>query len=74
MLVTTKLFATFRNGRFSSDQIDLPDSATLADLLAHLEIPEQDVGILLVNGRDAAPQSRLAENDVVSIFPTLGGG
>ena len=74
MLVEVKLFATFRQGRFKKSQLELEDRSCLSDLLEQLDIPSQEVGILLVNGRDSSPDCVLSQNDQVSIFPALGGG
>lgn len=74
MVVEIRLFATLREGRFRNKQIQFPEAALLGDLLENLKIPQEQVGILLVNGRTATAQSKLAEDDVVSIFPPIGGG
>ena len=74
MLVEVRLFATFREGRFKSRQVELAQGTCPADILAQLEIPQNQVGILLVNGRDKPLEYCLTQDDVVSIFPALGGG
>lgn len=74
MTVEVRLFATFREGRFDNKQIDLPQSTPLGDVLAKLKIPKAQVGILLVNGQSASPETKLKADDVISIFPALGGG
>ena len=74
MKIEVRLFATFRKGRFKKKEMEFPDGNSLGNLLEHLGLPETQVGILLVNGRDAAIQRKLAAQDVVSIFPLIGGG
>ncbi|MHC4474302.1 MAG: MoaD/ThiS family protein [Planctomycetota bacterium] len=74
MTVEVRLFATFREGRFDNKQIDLADESPLGDVLQRLKIPKAQVGILLVNGRSASPETKLKVDDVISIFPALGGG
>ncbi len=74
MIVQVRLFATFRQGRFKKQQLELTDRSHMTDLLEQIDIPAQEVGILLVNGRDSSLDCKLSENDQVSIFPTLGGG
>jgi len=55
--------------------LELPDAASLADLLAYLDIPGTDAPKVLVNGSPAPrdPVSRAAmvlmDDDIVSIFP-----
>ncbi len=48
--------------------------ATPADVINELDIFEEDVAILLVNGRDGEFDQELREGDVVSVFPPVGGG
>lgn len=47
---------------------------TVAGLLAGLGIAPQEVKIIMVNGRAAAPDDPLAEGDRVGLFPAVGGG
>ena len=74
MVVEVKLFATFRENRFKEKQMELADAGSPADILAGLNIPTDLVGILLVNGRSASFDKKLTPNDVVAIFPAIGGG
>ncbi|MHC4640668.1 MAG: MoaD/ThiS family protein [Planctomycetota bacterium] len=74
MLVEVRLFATLRNGRFKKRNMELSEGSVLDAVLERLKIAREEVGILLVNGRDASEKGKLAPNDVVSIFPSLGGG
>jgi sulfur-carrier protein len=74
MVVEVRLFATLREGRFKKKDIGLPPAGSLKSLLERLKIPEEEVGILLVNGRNACGDYILAADDIVSIFPLIGGG
>ena len=74
MLVQVKLFATFRQRRFDKKNMDLPTTSFVIFLLEQLNIPAEQVGILLVNGRSASVETELYDNDVVSVFPAIGGG
>ena len=74
MRVQVRLFATLRQGRFSRQSIELPEGDSVADLLRLLEIPEEGVGMLLLDGRDAALDRQLESDAVISVFPALGGG
>ena len=74
MVVEVRLFATLREGRFKKRQMEFPQRCTFGDLLKHLKIPAEAVGILLLNGRAGSVESLLSPHDVVSIFPSLGGG
>ena len=73
-MIQVRLFATFREDRFKDKEMDFPESTPVADLLQQLNIPAEQVGILLVNGHSATPQTTLKSYDVVSIFPAIGGG
>lgn len=74
MIVEVRLFATFRKGRFKKREMEFSEGGTLDAVLERLKIAREEVGILLVNGRDASDKGKLAPHDVVSIFPSLGGG
>jgi len=74
MLVEVRLFTIFRENRFKKREMEFPEGTSLANLLEHLKIPENEAAILLVNGRSASAKCKLASHDVVSIFPAIGGG
>jgi len=74
LLVTVKLFATFRNGRFMSEVREYPPGTVVRHILVELEIPEKELGAIFVNYRHAETDYELKEDDVVSIFPLVGGG
>ncbi len=74
MLVQVRLFATFREGRFSEKQMDLPDGTTMAQLLDQLEIPAKEARILLVNGDAVSADYKFSPDDIIAIFPPLAGG
>lgn len=79
MVVRLKLFATL--GRFASGKLpgtpmeyELPEGATLEVLVKQLELPEDEVKICFVNGRQQEPDFALHQGDEVGIFPPIGGG
>ncbi len=74
MLITVKLFATFRRDRFKEDRRDVPAGTTVADVVASLAIAPAEVGMIFVCGRHAEIDRPLADGDVVAIFPLIGGG
>jgi molybdopterin converting factor small subunit len=74
MVVEVRLFATLREGRFKTKEIELPQAGSLKSLLEGLNIRDEDFGILLVNGNNAPVERILAAHDVVAIFPPIGGG
>lgn len=44
------------------------------DILQKLQIPVEEVAILLINGRDGTADTLLKDGDVLSLFPPVGGG
>jgi molybdopterin converting factor small subunit len=74
MHVTVKLFATFRVGRFKIEQRDYPSGTSCREVIGEVGLSEQEIGIILVNGRHAALDARLEEGDTLSLFPLVGGG
>lgn len=74
MKITVKLFATFRHGREKVQVLDLPESSTPNEVIELLGIIKSTVAILLINGRDGTLDTRLSENDIVALFPPIGGG
>jgi molybdopterin converting factor small subunit len=74
MKITVKLFASFQKGRFTIEQRDYSELTTVAEVVRGLAIPEQELGIMLVNSRHVKPDQVLAEGDTLALFPLLGGG
>ena len=74
MLLEVRLFATFRQGRFKTKQMELPEGLLIADLLKKLNILKKDVGILLLNGKHCGEDTTLSDGDIVAVFPAIGGG
>ncbi|MGI5997570.1 MAG: MoaD/ThiS family protein [Lutispora sp.] len=72
--VKVRLFATLRENRDKEIIIELPDGATLLDVVKHLNIPKEEASLLLINGVFAKLDKALEDNDTVSIFPPVGGG
>lgn len=74
MLITIKLFATFREGRFKIEEREVPKGTTIADVLRSLDIDEKEIGTLFVRGRHADTDRALSEGETLAIFPLVGGG
>jgi molybdopterin converting factor small subunit len=52
----------------------MPDCTTLADLIRHLEVDEQLVCLVAVNGRVAEAATVLEDGDLVDLIPPITGG
>jgi len=74
MQVTVKLFATFRNGRFKIAEQELPDGTECRRVVLDLGLSEEEIGIIMINGRHGVMDQKLAAGDVLSLFPLVGGG
>lgn len=74
MQVTVKLFAGFQKGRFAIRESDLAPGTTIQGIADELGIPAPEIGVLMVNGRHAQLDREVGTDDVVAIFPVIGGG
>ncbi len=74
MKVKVKLFATLRKGRFESEIREYPPNTTIKNIVHDLKIPEKQAAILFINNKHAKASQELRDNDVVAIFPLIGGG
>ena len=74
MVITVKLFAHFRNGRFKEAEMTVPDGADCLHMIESLGFPPREMGIMMVNGRHAALTRLLEHGDTLSLFPLVGGG
>lgn len=74
MQITLKLFATFRNGRFKVAEQELPDGTDVRAVVLSLGLTEEEIGIVMLNGRHGELDSKLAHGDTLSLFPLVGGG
>ena len=43
-------------------------------IISHLNIPAEEVAILLINGFHKKPHDAVKDGDVVALFPPVGGG
>lgn len=79
MQVQVKLFASLtpyvpgiKAG--SSFEVDLPNGASLAELVRQLNLPEAEVKVSFVNARAQLLSYVLHPGDEVGLFPAVGGG
>ena len=74
MEIEVRLFAYFRDNRGKRLAFSIDENTTPKDILEKLTIDPKDVAILLINGIDGKLDSKLKENDRLSLFPPVGGG
>ena len=73
-MIEVRLFATLREGRGKKMDLPASDFAVAGDIIRHLEIPMEEVAILLINGFHQKPETAVKDGDIVAIFPPVGGG
>ena len=73
-MIEVRLFATLREGRGKVMMLPAEDFKTAGDIIAHLDIPPEEVSILLINGFHNKPESEVKDEDIVALFPPVGGG
>lgn len=74
MRVTVKLFATFREGRFKVEEMNLPEGTSVLEVIQPLNIKPEELAICLRNGKDAKEYTVLQDGDTLALFPPVGGG
>ena len=73
-MVEVRLFAGLRQGRQKIYQMESDSVKTVQDIMDALNIQRSEVNILLINGFHQKPETEVKDEDVVSVFPTVGGG
>lgn len=69
-----KLYPPLTLNRFSEAEVVINRQATVADLLVHLGITQDEVGSVYVNGHGGTFEQLLADGDQVTFLPLIGGG
>jgi sulfur carrier protein ThiS len=77
--VQAKLFATLRRhyphlAIGEAMTVELPDEATVGQLMEELDLPEEQVKVVFVNGVVRKEDQQLSEGDEIGLFPPVGGG
>ncbi len=73
-MIEVRLFATLREGRGKIVMLPAEDHPDAASIIRHLEIPFEEVAILLINGFHKKPENEVKDGDILAIFPPVGGG
>jgi molybdopterin synthase sulfur carrier subunit len=77
--VHARLFATLRRhyphlGIGEPMPVELPEGATVGDLVVHLRLPADQVKVVFVDGIVRGAEHVLSDGDEVGVFPPVGGG
>lgn len=74
MKVNIKLVGAFRIDRFKEEFREYRAGASVREVIDSLQLPEQILGIVLINGVHAEFESTLQDGDSLTILPILDGG
>lgn len=73
-MIEVRLFATLRDNREKILFLEPEKISVAQDILDLLQIDPIDVAILLINGRHSKPVDAIKDEDIVALFPPVGGG
>lgn len=73
-MIEVRVFATLRQNREKITFMDAGGLTCAADILKRLDIPAEEVSILLINGFHQKPETPVKDGDIVALFPPVGGG
>ena len=73
-MIEVRLFATLRQGRQKVYHVDPASVSTVQDIMDVLDVPRSEVNIMLINGFHQKPETPVKDEDIVSLFPAVGGG
>ena len=73
-MIEVRLFATFRDGRPKISFFDPGKFHIVSEIADHFHISHSEVAICLVNGKHSKLNTPVKDNDVVALFPPIGGG
>jgi len=55
-------------------ELDLPDGSTVADALLLLPLPQQEIGLVAIDGAAVPRETVLRHGDNLKIYPVIIGG
>ena len=73
-MVEVRLFAGLRQGRQKIYHMEPETVQNVQDIMDVLNIQRSEVNILLINGFHQKPETQVKDEDIVSLFPAVGGG
>ena len=73
-MIEVRLFATLRQGRQKIYHVEPGSVNNVQDIMDVLDIPRSEVNIMLINGFHQKPETEVKDEDIVSLFPAVGGG
>ena len=73
-MIEVRLFAGLRQGRQKVYEMEPGSVHTVQDIMDRLSIDRREINILLINGFHQKPETEVKDEDIVSLFPAVGGG
>jgi len=73
MRIKIKLFASLRQFGPDEQMVELPEHATIAEVIDSLQLPKFPL-LRIVNGEHRPPEYVLKDGDELAIFPPIAGG
>lgn len=55
-------------------EIELEDKSTVAEICRNIDVPVEQIKVIMVNGRNAEFDSVLKGDERIGLFPSIGGG
>ena len=74
MNIEVKLVGLFQSGRFKQQSRVYPVGTSAQNVFDDLQLPQQHLGIVLINGLHASSEAILNDGDHLVLLPLLGGG
>ena len=74
MEIEVKLYAPLHQEKNSRVSVSLDEPATIDTLLLYLEIDQNQVESIYVNGKEGTFSQSLLSGDRVTLLPLIGGG
>ena len=73
-MIEVRLFATLRQGRQKVYHLEPGPVKNVQDVMDAVDVPRSEVNIMLINGFHQKPETEVKDEDIVSLFPAVGGG
>lgn len=76
MRITVKIYASLRKHTDGEGtiELELQKNSEVEDILEMLRIPDDEVKIIMINGKRSQTNMVLRDGDRVAIFPPIAGG
>jgi sulfur carrier protein ThiS len=77
MLIRVRLHGhlhTYVKSKSPEFELELQGETTVAELTQILKIPDPEIWVVTLNGKNVPPSTVLSSNDIISVFPPVTGG